>query len=155
MPIINGTTTVFHVKPKFRVEIDGFVSAEFSKASAVEIEFEEAKYRQGGQLHETKIPVLATFSDVTLERGSSKDLDFYNWTRQVGNAATGTGLVEPLFRRTVDIVQLDRDNKVLQRWRLFRAYPKKFVAGEWDANAAEVIIQQLVISYEYFEQYKS
>lgn len=155
MPQIQGTVEVFHLKPKFLVKIDGFTSAQFAKCSALEAEIEVAKYRQGGQMNETKLPVLVTFSDVTLERGSTKDKDFYNWFREAANAATGTGLVEPNFRRTVDIVQLDRDNKALQRWRLFRAFPQKFTAGEWDNNSAEVNMQMLTIAYEYFELFNA
>ncbi len=149
-PIL-GTTQVFHTKPKFLVKIDGFTTSEFSKCSAVEFEFEVAKYRQGGMMAEIKIPVLMTFTDVTLERGSTKDKDFYTWVVQTGNAATSVGLVDPQFRKMVDIVQLDRDNKALQRWRLHRAFPSKFTAGEWDANAAEVVIQMITLCYERAE----
>jgi len=91
-----------------------------------------------------------TFSDVDLERGAPKDRDLYDWFLEVANAASGFGLPDAAYKRSVDIVQLDRDGETLRRWTLFNAWPSKFVAGEWDNDSDDVVIESITLTYDYF-----
>jgi hypothetical protein len=45
------------------------------------------------------------------------------------------------YKRNLDVVQQDRDGVTLRRWSLSRAWPIKFVAGEWDNESDENIIE--------------
>lgn len=148
---IVGAPKNFFLKAQFRVEIDGFDSAAFQKCSALEVEVGKVEYYEGGAMIPHKAPGRLTYSDVTLERGATIDLDIYRWFRDVAQASAGVGLAAPLFKRNLDIVQLDRDGSTLQRWTLVGAFPVKFVAGEWDNDADEVVIEQLTLAYDYFE----
>jgi len=106
-----------------------------------------------------KLPGRVTYSDVTLSRGTSGDFDFHNWaldttdaSRGRGRTSGGEGLASPLFKTDhLTVVQRDRDNSTRRRWRLSGAYPKAYVAGDWDNNADEVVIEQLILRYDYFE----
>ena len=143
--------TGFHKKFKFIIEEAGLAVAAFQKASELSVEAAKIEYFEGGSLTPDKAAGRLTFSDVTLERGVTIDRDLYDWFLQVANAASDTGLNEPDYKRTLDIVQQDRLGNTLRRWRLVNAWPMKFNAGDWDNDADENVIEQVVLTYDYFE----
>lgn len=152
IPGIIGTPRSFHKRFKFQVEIDGLGSAAFRTCSEIAIEFGDVDHREGGTLIPDKTPGLATVDDVTLERGATQDRDLYDWLLEVANLAANGGEVDYNYKRMVDVVQYDRDNKtVLRRWRLHNAYVKRFVAGSWDNEADENVIESVVLRYDYPE----
>lgn len=156
-----GEPRSFHDKFKFLVEIEGFVSAGFNKMSELSIEAAVIEYSEGGALIPNKTPGRLTFADITLERGATSDLDMYNWFQQVGNAGAmgsvvlgqqpGVGLPDPDYKRTLDIVQQDRDGATLRRWRVYGAWPNKLVSGEWDNDSDEKVIEMVTLSYDFYE----
>lgn len=146
-----GTPRTFHKKFKFLVEIDGVASAGFQKCSELSVEVANIQYFEGGALLPNKSPGRLTFADVTLERGATSDRDLLDWFSQVADAAANTGLNEPGFKRNLDIVQQDRDGSTLRRWSLTGAWPVKFVAGEWDNEADENVIESVTLTYDFFE----
>ncbi len=150
MPVI-GNPRTFHKKFKFIVEIDGVVSAGFQKCSELSVEVANVQYYEGGSLIPNKSPGRLTFADVTLERGATSDKDLFDWLTQVADAAANAGLNEPEFKRNLDIVQQDRDGSTLRRWSLTGAWPVKFVAGDWDNEADENVIETVTLTYDFFE----
>ena len=150
MPVL-GTPRSFHKKFKFIVEIDGVASAGFQKASELSVEIANVQYYEGGSLIPNKSPGRLTFADVTLERGATMDRDLFDWFTQVAEASANIGLKEPLFKRNLDIVQQDRDGTTLRRWSLTGAWPVKFVAGDWDNEADENVIESVTLTYDFFE----
>jgi len=150
MPVI-GTPRTFHKKFKFVVEIDGVASAGFQKCSELSVEVANVQYSEGGALIPNKSPGRLTFADVTLERGATQDQDLFDWMTQVADASANAGLNEPEFKRNLDIVQQDRDGSELRRWRLNNAWPVKFVAGDWDNEADENVIESVTLTYDFFE----
>ncbi len=146
-----GVPRTFHKKFKFIIEIDGILNAGFRKCSELSVEAANIIHFEGGTIIPNKSPGRLTFSDITLERGATTDLDLLNWFRTVAIAAAGTGLPEPLFKRTLDIVQQDRDGSTLRRWTLLFAWPMKFVAGEWDNEADENVIEMVTLTYDFFD----
>jgi phage tail-like protein len=153
-----GTVKSFDKKFKFKVEIDGFKSADFQKASALEVEISNVEHYEGGSVVPNKSPGLVKFTPVTLERGVSKDVDFLDWVTAcvalaaAGVGATNTGAPDPLYKRNLDIVQMDRDGAVVKRWTLFGAWPTKYVAGEWDNTASETVIESITLEYDFFDK---
>lgn len=150
MPVL-GTPRSFHKKFKFVVEIDGLASAGFQKASELSVEIANVQYYEGGSLIPNKSPGRLTFADVTLERGATMDRDLFDWFTQVAEASANMGLKEPVFKRNLDIVQQDRDGSTLRRWSLTGAWPVKFVAGDWDNEADENVIESVTLTYDFFE----
>ena len=149
MPII-GTPRTFHKRFAYLVEIDQFSSAGFQKCSELSVEVASIDYYEGGALIPNKSPGRLKFSDVTLERGATKDQDLFDWMSQVADAAANAGLVEPRFKRNCDIVQQDRDGSTLRRWSLSGAWPIKFVAGAWDNESDENVIESVTLTYDFF-----
>jgi len=145
-----GTPRTFHKKFKFVVEIDGVASAGFHKCSELAVEVANVEYYEGGSLIPNKSPGRLKFPDVTLDRGATSDEDLFKWLSDVADASANAGLVEPDFKRNLDIVQQDRDGSTLRRWRLTGAWPVKFVAGEWDNSADENVIESVTLTYDFF-----
>lgn len=146
-----GEQRSYHKKFKFIVEIDGFVFAGFQKCSALEAMIAVIEQWEGGSIIPVKEPGRITVSNITLERGATKDLDAYNWFRQAADMVANTGLVDPEYKRNFDIVQQDRDGSELRRWTQTNGWPCKFVAGEWDNDADENVIEQLELCFDTFE----
>lgn len=146
-----GTPRNFHKKFKFVVEIDTLGSAAFRSASELSVEAAKVEHSEGGVLIPDKSPGRLTYSDVTLERGATLDRELFDWFVEVADAAANAGLVEPNFKRMVDIVQLDRDGAELLRWRLHNAWVQKHVAGDWDNESDENVITSVTLTYDFYE----
>ena len=69
----------------------------------------------------------------------------------VAITSSGLGLTDVCYKRNLDIVQQDRDGTTLRRWSLSRAWPVKFVAGDWDNEADENVIESVTLTYDFFE----
>lgn len=146
-----GSARSFYKKFKFIIEIDGVAYAGFQKCSALEAEVAVVEQNEGGSLIPDKSPGRVKFSDLTLDRGATDDLDLFNWFKEVVNASANSGLTDPNYKRNLDIVQQDRDGTTLRRWRITRAWPTKFSAGEWDNDADENVMESISLAYDYYD----
>jgi phage tail-like protein len=149
---ILGNPVDHHHRYRFIVEIDDFARAAFTKCSALEAEVAKIEIWEGGALTAKKEPGRVTFSDVTLERGVTDDLDCYDWFKDVVQAWNDTGRVSPDYLRNADIVAQNRAGEELARWTLEEAWPTKFVAGEWDNEADEATVEMLTLCFRLFKR---
>lgn len=147
-----GKPRSFFKKFKFLVEIDGYAYAGFQKCSALEAEVAKVQQWEGGALVADTSPGRVTISDITLERGATEDEDSFTWFKQVVKMAANTGLVDDEYKRQMDIVQQDRDGSELRRWTCHKAWPCKFVAGDWDNTADENVIESITINFKFFDK---
>lgn len=153
MPII-GTPRSFFNKFKFLVEIDNITYAGFTSCSELSAEFAKIEHWEGGSLIAKKSPGRLTYPDITLERGATTDMELYRWFEKVGRASAGlggAGAPDDSYKRSFDIVQLDRDDTVLQRWSVANAWPTKFVAGAWDNASDDKVMTSVTLAIDYFE----
>ncbi|RJS14214.1 phage tail protein [Corallococcus sp. H22C18031201] len=148
---IIGQPRSFHKRFKFLVEIDDVGHAGFQKCSELSVEVANVQYFEGGSLIPNKSPGRLTFSDVTLERGATQDHELFDWFLSVVDTSSGLGLPDIGYKRNLDIVQQDRDGTTLRRWSLSRGWPVKFVAGEWDNESDETVIESVTLTYDFFE----
>jgi phage tail-like protein len=148
---IIGKPRSFHKKFKWICEIDGIGHAGFQKCSELSVEVANVQYFEGGSLIPNKSPGRLTFADVTLERGATQDRDLFYWFQDVAITSSGLGLTDVFYKRNLDIVQQDRDGTTLRRWTLSGAWPVKFVAGDWDNESDENVIESVTLTYDFFE----
>ena len=148
-------------KHQFQVEIAPDWWAGFQTCSELSLEVAKIEYWEGGSTIPLKVPGRATFPDITLERGASSSIKMHNWIKQVVNAAaiegggvrrgTGQNYIS-IYGKEVSIVQLDRDGVTkIREWTLAKAWPIKYVAGDWDNNADEVVIESLTLTFDFFD----
>lgn len=150
MPTVIGKQRSYHKKFKFIVEIDGFGSSAWQKCGELSAEVAKIEQWEGGSLIPNKSPGRVTFADTTLERGATDDQNCFEWFKEVADVVANAGLVDDEYKRNGDVVQQNRDNKTLRRWRLANAWPTKFVAGEWDNGADENVMESLTLTYDSF-----
>jgi phage tail-like protein len=147
-----GTPRSFHKKFKFLYEIDGFSFFGFQKCSELSAEIAKIEYHEGGAILPDKSPGRVTVADLTIERAATADEDMFTWFKQVANLVSQSGLVEPEFKRDGDLMQLDRDGTELRGWTTAGLWPTKFVAGSWDNEADENVIESMVLAMDTFDK---
>ncbi len=95
------------------------VSGSFSEVTGLEVEVPPIEYRNGSEdITVRKIPGLKKFTDITLKRGITGDVDFWNWIVEAIN-----GQVQ---RTSGSIVLLDENRQEVMRWNFDRAWPTKY-----------------------------
>ena len=142
-----GANRIVLKKAFFTVEIEGIIHGKFTSCTEIAPEVEEIIYREGGDLAPTvKDPGLYNVPDVTLARGAvPQDSDLFDWFSEVVDFATDAGLLNPNFKKNVDVVVRDRDKSELLRYRLYDAWPKKVVVGDWD-SVSEMVVESVTLS---------
>ena len=155
--LLGGQRQLFP-KHLFLVNVAPDMSQGFQKCSELAYEIAKIEYWEGGSTIPWKVPGRVTFADITLERGACTSREFYDWAISVANASVGrfptrgAGTNTPGYLDNLEIKQLDRDGTtVLRTWALFNAWVQKFVAGEWDNTADEVVIESMTLTYDWFE----
>jgi phage tail-like protein len=117
------------------------VSGSFSEASGLEVEVPPILYRNGSEDNtQRKIPGLKKFTDITLKRGITGDVDFWKW---IVNALNGQ-----VLRASGAIVLLDENRQEVMRWNFKRAWPTKFTGPTLHAGNNEIAMETLVICTE-------
>ena len=152
--MVFGKPRTFHKKFKFLVEVDGFqgeAKARFQKCSEISAEVAKVEYWSGGSLIPDKSPGRVTVSDVTLERGVTANQDLHDWFNEVVDIAANKGLVDPAYKRSVDLVQQDRDGTTLKRVRLHNAFPTKAVVGDWDNSSDDIVIESVTLTFDFYQ----
>lgn len=147
-----GTPRSFHKKFKFVFEIDDFNFFGFQKCSELSAEIAKIEYFEGGALIANKSPGRINVPDITIERGATSDGDMWNWFKEVADMASQLGEVDDDYKREGDMLQQDRDGSELRRWTLNRLWPSKFVAGEWDNEADENVIEKSTLVLDSFDK---
>ena len=117
------------------------VSGSFSEVSGLEQELPPILYRNGSEdITQRKIPGLKKFTDITLKRGITGDIDFWKWIVN--------GLNGQVQRTSGAIVLLDENRQEVMRWKFDRAWPIKFTGPTLHAGNNEIAMETLVICTE-------
>jgi phage tail-like protein len=117
----------------------------FQECSTIGMEVAVAEYRNGNDKVNSvrTITGLNKATDVTLKRGIIGSLSLYAWLDAVRNGEQAT--------RTVRIMLLDEERKVVQTWILLRARIVKHVSGPLNAKGTGVAMEELTLAYERLE----
>jgi len=121
----------------------------FSDISGLEATMEPKAIREGGWHYGVHQRVgTVTFATVVLKRGMTTTRHLWDWFYQTaGVSRDGKG---PAWgqRLSVLIVHQGVDGTPLLRWKLLRALPVKFKAGDLSARATEVVVEELHLVHE-------
>jgi phage tail-like protein len=117
------------------------VKGSFSEVSGLEVEVPPILYRNGSEdITQRKIPGLKKFTDITLKRGITGDIDFWKW---IVNALNGQ-----VQRVSGAILLLDENRNEVMRWKFDRAWPCKYTGPTLHAANNEIAMDTLVICTE-------
>jgi phage tail-like protein len=134
---------------RFYIEIESKITASFSECSGFGVTIKTEKYLEGGANDQQRVILgQPEFSDVTLKRGITDSLVFWDWVSQT----TGKGKIE---RRNVNILLYNQAGEVMQCWTLIGAVPVGWRTSALEASANSVSIEELTLAYEGLNVEKS
>ena len=127
---------------RFYVGLETEISASFSECSGLGVTVKTEKYHEGGVNEQQRILLgESQFSDVTLKRGLTDDLVFWDWLKQILNPGKKQ-------RRNVNITVFNQAGETMQCWTLIGAVPIGWKAPALQANSNTVAIEELTLAYE-------
>lgn len=134
---------------RFYVEIGGQITASFSECSGLGVKIKKETHFEGGvNDYQRVILGQAEFSDVTLKRGITDSLPFWDWVSK-------TLTESQKKRRNVNILVFNQAGETMQCWTLKAAIPIGWKAPALQANSNTVAIEELTLAYEGLEITKS
>jgi phage tail-like protein len=151
--------------PSFRfvLELGALQVGGFKECTGLQLETKIFEYPEGGRNGSPlKFPERGSVSNITLKRGmvqGATSAALFNWHLDVMSGAFDPN-ANPHRRpadpsRDVDerlqIVLQDEAGNEVKRWRLFRAFPVKWIGPELKADASAVAIEALEIACEGLE----
>lgn len=137
--------STYHKKYAFRVEIDGIDVASFRTAGPLKVNIGVVEENEGGSLAPTKELGKVSFDNVTLSKGKTDSRELWDWAK---SAIEGD---DDAAEKDLAIVQTNRAGEEINRWEILSAKPAGFLAGEWDADAEENIIEEMELSIESYD----
>ena len=143
MPLRNDPYPAYN----FEVVVTGIsdngksVKGSFSEVSGLEADVNVIEYRSGSENNTVrKLPGLNKFTNITLKRGLTGDLTFWNWLVQA---------MQGNVQRTVVVISLlDENRNPVMAWKLTRAWPCRWTGPALNAKSNEVAIETLEICHE-------
>jgi phage tail-like protein len=127
---------------RFYVEIDGEIAASFSECTGLGVTLQVQSLVEGGVNDQQRFLLDAPqFSNVTLKRGITNSLDFWNWLQDILNNKSNQ-------RRNVSILLFNQAGETMQCWTLIGAVPVGWKADSLQAKSESVALEELVLAYE-------
>jgi len=116
----------------------------FQEVSGLDVEIEMEPFKEGGQNRFThQLPVRNRYTDITLKRGLFIGSGITLWCKNA--------IEDFLFVPTnVLISLLSPEHLPLQSWYVINAIPKKIQVSNFNAQENSVVVESLVLSYNYF-----
>lgn len=137
---------------RFYVEIGGSVAASFSECSGLDVQIEKETYLEGGVNDQQRIFLKqAKFGDITLKRGMTDDITFWEWldtVLELGRSAAGSSSDTSNLRRNVTILVFNQAGETMQSWTLVGAVPVGWKTPSFQADGTSVAIEELTLAYE-------
>lgn len=137
---------------RFYVEMGGSVGASFSECSGLDVQVDKETYFEGGLNDQQRIFLKQTkFSDVTLKRGMTDDIDFWKWLEmvfQLNQGSGGTSQSSGTLRRNVTILVFNQAGETMQAWTLIGAVPIGWKTPSFQASGNSVAIEELTLTFE-------
>ena len=116
----------------------------FQEVSGLDVELEMEPIKEGGQNRFThQLPVRNRYTDITLKRGLFIGSGITLWCK---NAIENFVFVPT----NVLISLLTPEHIPLQSWYVINAIPKKITVSNFNAQENSVVVESLVLSYNYF-----
>ena len=134
-------------KYRFRVEIDGIVTAGFMEVEGLNVTIEVIEYREGNDpaMAPSLIPGLVHYGPLVLRKGITTNTELWEWIEQVISGNMGSA------RRNLSVIIQDRNGNDIARYNLSEAWPSSYSVGKLDSLGSGTAIEELVIQYEQLE----
>jgi len=139
------------VSAHFAVSVDKFAQGFFLEVSGLGSETEVTEHKvvdkQGNSITR-KIPGRLKWSDITLKRGITKNLAFYDWRKMVED-----GMVDSA-RSNGTIQMMDQAGGVIAEWTFDMGWPSKVSGPSLKSDSNEIGVEEIVIVHEGIRRVK-
>ena len=129
---------------RFYVGLESTISASFTECQGLGVKVKYETFSEGG-VNDQQRTLLGQpeFSEVTLKRGLTDDLVFWNWLSQVMKTEG-----KAIERRNVNIMMFNQAGETMQCWTLIGAVPISWKSPALTADSTSVAIEELTLIYE-------
>ncbi len=139
------------ISKSFGIEVEGIITGYFTECSGLGSEHEVIEHKvvgPNGKEVVRKIPGRLKWGDVTLKRGVTTNLDFWDWRKMVedGNVAKA--------RKNGSIIMYDQEGKEVARWNFERGWPSKISGPSVKSDGNEVVVEEMTLVHEYIKRMK-
>lgn len=135
---------------KFGLEIEGKLSGYFATVSGIGSQSEVIENKisnpETGETIIQKIPGRLAWTDVTLRRGVTSNVDVWDWRQAVVQ-----GKIEDA-RTNCSIVAYNQANEEIGRWNFENAWPSRVTGPEMDSGSQAYMIEEITIVHEGMER---
>jgi phage tail-like protein len=135
---------------KFGLEIEGKLGGFFATVSGIGSQSEVIENKisnpETGETIVQKIPGRLAWTDVTLRRGVTSNVDVWDWRQAVVQ-----GKIEDA-RTNCSIVAYNQGNEEIARWNFENAWPSRVTGPEMDAGSQTYMIEEITIVHEGMER---
>lgn len=135
----------------FTLKLQGGIEAFFREASGFGSENEIIEHKQQsakGVIVTIKQPGNLKWENITLKRGITDDESLWNWRKKVVDGQ----IVEA--RQDGSIMGYDEKGELKIQYDFVRGWPCKWSASDMNADANEVIIEEIEIAHEGLKRTK-
>ena len=129
----------------FMLELEGAVAGYFTECSGIGSEHEVVEQKvvdASGHELIRKIPGRLKFTDITLKRGITSDLQIWAWREMAVN-----GKVKDA-RKNCSITMLSRDYQAVAIWHFANAWPSKVTGPSLKSDSNEIGVEEITIVHE-------
>ena len=130
----------------FGLEIEGKLSGYFTKVTGIGSESEVVEHKivnpDTGETIVQKIPGRLTWTNITLSRGVTTNVDVWEWRQMVVD-----GKVDDA-RTNCSVIAYSQAAEEIARWNLENAWPSKVTGPEMDSSGQNLMIEEMTIVHE-------
>ena len=128
----------------FEVEAGGALLGAFRECAGIgsETSVIEYAYVKGKQTWIHKEPGTHKYTNITLKRGVTKDMDLWDWRGKVLDGKMKDA------RRSCTVTVYDTEHNPMAEWVLNDAWPSKLSGPTFNAQNNEIAIEELEIVHE-------
>jgi phage tail-like protein len=129
----------------FMLQLEGSVAGYFTEVTGIGSEHEVVEHKVvDDKGHEVvrKIPGRLKFTDISLKRGITSDLQIWDW-RDMAVKGDLKGA-----RKNCTITMMDRSYKPVAVWHFHNAWPSKVTGPSLKSDSNEIGVEELTIVHE-------
>jgi phage tail-like protein len=135
----------------FSLDVQGVVTGYFTDVSGLgsETEIVEHKITDGsGRDVIQKIPGRTKYTDVTLKRGVTSQMDLWEWRKKVEDGDIVGA------RKNATITMYDQSLSAIAKWNIENAWPTKVSGPTMSSEGSTVTVEEVSITFEHMVREK-
>src|SRR3954468_12165839 len=127
------------------LEIDSLTIAWFTGCSGMSLECAVIEFKEGTgtKVVQRKRAGKPKYSEVSLKRGFTTNMDVHNWFKEVVDAEKATPY------KTASIVIYDREQAESGRFNLEACWPSKLSISDLQSGSDDSMVEELTIQHEF------